>query len=80
MGDEDPNVRLLALSDGIFDACEAKDIATVRDALPARHDATGLAAKLGQPLHAGAELLPDDRSLLVRTVQDLVPKPVVTLE
>lgn len=69
---------LLALSEGAFDACEPREVATVRDALPARLDATGIAAKLGQVLQAGAELSPDDRSMLVRIVQDLVPRPAVT--
>lgn len=71
---------LLALSEGAFDVCEPRNIAAIRDALPAHLDATGIAAKLGQALQAGAELLPDDRSMLVRIVQDLLPRPALAQE
>lgn len=71
---------LLALSEGAFDVCKPQDIAAVRDALPARFDAAGIAPKLRQALQSGAELLPDERSMLVRIVQELVSQPAVTQE
>ncbi|WP_430365272.1 F0F1 ATP synthase subunit alpha [Trinickia sp. NRRL B-1857] len=66
---------LLALADGVFDACPPETVAAVRGALPARLDATGIAARLDPILQAGDELPPDDRSTLVRIVRDLVPHP-----
>lgn len=71
---------LLALSDGAFDTCDPRDVAAVRDALPARLDASGIVATLAPKLESGAALQADDRSMLVRIVRDLVPRPSVTQE
>ncbi|TAM51934.1 MAG: F0F1 ATP synthase subunit alpha [Paraburkholderia sp.] len=65
---------LLALAEGVFDASPNAAVAQVRDALPARLDAIGIAAKLGQALQHGAQLQPDDRAMLIGVVRDLVPR------
>ncbi|KVT41301.1 F0F1 ATP synthase subunit alpha [Burkholderia ubonensis] len=67
----DQTALLLALADGVFDAYPPGAVAGIRDALPARLDATGIAAKLGPVLQAAGELTDDDRLDLVSIVRNL---------
>ncbi len=65
---------LLALAEGVFDTCPPSAIAAVRNALPARLDATGTTAKLEPALKTGVPLPQDAHSALVGIVRDLVPQ------
>ncbi|CAN0620713.1 ATP synthase subunit alpha 3 [Burkholderia multivorans] len=66
---------LVALADGVFDACPAAAIVAVREALPERLDAAGLAAQVQGALQATGELPQDARDALVRIVRALAPQP-----
>nr|WP_175828923.1 F0F1 ATP synthase subunit alpha [Burkholderia cepacia] len=67
----DETALLLALADGVFDTYPPDAVAGIRDALPARLDATGIAAKLGPALQAAAELNDGDRRALVNIIRNL---------